>query len=121
MWLLFDSYRQLSQKCSLLGSSVFLSIVFQPQRLGQHQSSTRSWDRPHTPDHCHLELRDANHYAQCYNESLCEDRQGRDLHKTGKLHFSVISRMMFPITSLDNVVPPILQKLYEMLLHFKVL
>ena len=38
---------------------------------------------------------------------------------------TVISRMMLPITSLDNVVPPILHinlgivlKLYEMLLHF---
>ena len=149
MWQHFDSYRhvisEMQSDCYRINGKKFKlflggDLKFLHHCLG-HQRSSASYpshkdlvsinhlqdhgDSPHAPDHCHFELRDANHYAQCYNENLCEDRQGRDLHKTGKFHFSVISRMMFHITTLDNVVPPILHinlgivlKLYEMLLHF---
>ena len=148
MWKLFYSYRhvisEMQSDCyRFSGKKVKLflggDLKFLHHRLG-HQGSSSSypshkdllsinhlqdhWDSPHTPDHCNFELCDANHYAQCYNENLCEDRQCRDLQKTGKFHFSVISRM-FPITYLDNVVPAIpninlgiVLRLYEILLYF---
>ena len=57
-----------------------------------------------------------------YNENLVDDR-ACGLHKRGKFHESIISRALFPIKPLSNVVPPVLHiklgivlKLYQILL-----
>ena len=57
-----------------------------------------------------------------YNENVADDGAGR-LHKRGKFHESITSRVPFPIKSLSRVVPPVLHiklrialKLYQILL-----
>ena len=58
-----------------------------------------------------------------YCENLAEDRQGFDTRSTGKFHGNYYNRAIFPILSLDNIVPPVLHimlgivlKLFNLLL-----
>ncbi|XP_065678012.1 uncharacterized protein LOC136093059 [Hydra vulgaris] len=78
---------------------------------------------PHTPANCNILRRTIKSLESAYNENLCEDRQGGNLRALGKFHNSIIAPVIFPIITLDNVVPPVLHimlgvvlKLYKLLL-----
>ncbi|XP_065652994.1 uncharacterized protein LOC136080300 [Hydra vulgaris] len=78
---------------------------------------------PHTPANCNILRRTIQSLESAYNENLCEDRQGGNLRALGKFHNSIIAPVIFPIITLDNVVPPVLHimlgvvlKLYKLLL-----
>ncbi|XP_065685093.1 uncharacterized protein LOC136097065 [Hydra vulgaris] len=78
---------------------------------------------PHTPANCNILKRTIQSLESAYNENLCEDRQGGNLRALGKFHNSIIAPVIFPIITLDNVVPPVLHimlvvvlKLYKLLL-----
>ncbi len=43
------------------------------------------------------------HYVEEYNELLADDRKD-----AGKFHANVVDSMLFPVKTLDHVVPPIL-------------
>ena len=43
-----------------------------------------------------------------YAGNLSDDRAGGSLRKTGKFHQSVCSLVIFPIKTVENVVPPVL-------------
>ncbi|XP_057296535.1 uncharacterized protein LOC130625451 [Hydractinia symbiolongicarpus] len=77
---------------------------------------------PHTPFHCDIARRTVKDLEASYFENLAEDRTG-GLRKTGKYHESIVGDVIFPITDLSRVVPPVLHivlgitlKLYELLL-----
>ena len=61
---------------------------------------------PHTPESCPTSIRSVKHYAESYNENLSDSRNGYNRRENGKYHYSVIEQMLFPIKSLDRVVPP---------------
>ena len=63
---------------------------------------------PHTPESCPTELRTTESYENFYQENLCEDRREGDLNATGKYHGSVVRRAIFPLSNLENLVPPVL-------------
>ncbi|XP_065681211.1 uncharacterized protein LOC136094902 [Hydra vulgaris] len=63
---------------------------------------------PHTPANCNILRRTIQSLESAYNENLCEDRQGGNLRALGKFHNSIIAPVIFPIITLDNVVPPVL-------------
>ena len=75
----------------------------------------------HTPEDCLIPERKIEDLEATYNENLVDDRAG-GLHKRGKFHESIISRVLFPIKPLSNVVPPVLHiklgivvKIYQVL------
>ena len=93
-------------RAAIFSSSKDLVIL---ERLRNHSGTA------HTPEDCPIEGLEA-----CYNENL-DDRAG-GLHKRGKFHKSIISRVLFPIKPLSNVVPPVLHiklgivvKIYQVL------
>ena len=72
---------------------------------------------PHTRHSCKFEERSPKQYVQEYHEFLADDRKD-----AGKFYASVIDAMLFPIRTLDHVVPPVLhimmgivEKLYTIL------
>ncbi|XP_065639825.1 uncharacterized protein LOC136072566 [Hydra vulgaris] len=78
---------------------------------------------PHTPANCNILRRTIQSLESAYNENLCEDRLGGNLRALGKFHNSIIAPVIFPIITLDKVVPPVLYimlgvvlKLYKLLL-----
>ncbi|XP_065678677.1 uncharacterized protein LOC124819115 [Hydra vulgaris] len=78
---------------------------------------------PHTPANCNILRRTIQSLESAYNENLCENRQDGNLRTLGKFHNSIIAPVIFPIITLDNVVPPVLHimlgvvlKLYKLLL-----
>ena len=66
--------------------------------------------KPHTQKDCEnfCKERTITDYGVQLAENLCDDRQGGINRKTGKEHNSIIDAMLFPLKSLDDVVPPIL-------------
>ena len=80
--------------------------------------------RIHTPNDCpEIGRRTIGDIESLYCENLAEDRQGFDTRVTGKFHGNFYNRAIFPILSLDNVVPPVLHimlgivlKLFNLLL-----
>ena len=121
-------------------NSWYYDFCFLDACLG-HQSSSATyssskWDvrrdhlqkhggRPHTPDDCPKILRRSiADIESLYHENLVEDRKGSDTHGTGKYHGNFYNRAIFPILSLDNIVPPVLHimlgivlKLFNLLLN----
>ena len=78
---------------------------------------------PHTPEHCQIEKRSIQGYLEDYEENLAASSEGSNLRKTGKNHYSVFARQVFPLLCIDHVVPAILhiklgivKKLFDMLL-----
>ena len=65
-------------------------------------------DHPHVPIQCSFSRRELTSYHQNFSESLCDDRGSGDRRAIGKHHESVFDRPIFPIKSLDFVVPPVL-------------
>ena len=66
---------------------------------------------PHTPETCPLVLRTvdeirAYHVANVVDDRM--DRSDRAMVLRSKLHKSIVSIPVFPISSLGNVVPPVL-------------
>ena len=61
---------------------------------------------PHTPEHCPCEIRTVEGYIGNYNANVQDDRANGDMRLNGKEHFSVVGTMIFPLRSLDQVVPP---------------
>ena len=80
--------------------------------------------KPHTPENCPTEMRTVLDYIENYNENLAEDRNQNNLHVNGKEHNSIAGPMIFPLRSLDNLVPAsmhinlgIMLLLYSLLLN----
>ena len=66
---------------------------------------------PHTPETCQVYLRavektNEHHVANVTNDRM--EGSGRAMAARGKLHKSIVSSPVFPIVSLENVVPPVL-------------
>ena len=59
----------------------------------------------HTPDDCPTELRTVDDYFQNYNENLADDRNEHHMNENGKHHNSVVGPFIFPVKSMDQVVP----------------
>ena len=80
--------------------------------------------KPHTPNDCpEIGRRTIEDIESLYCENLAEDRQLFDARATGKFHGNFYNRAIFPILSLDNIVPPVLHimlgvilKLFNLLL-----
>ena len=77
---------------------------------------------PHTPESCKIELREISDYMENFIANVVDDRVGT-VNRKGKHHFSIIGTPLIPITSLSNIVPPVLHitlgivlKLFEMIL-----
>ena len=77
---------------------------------------------PHTPENCKIELREISDFMENFVANVVDDRVGT-VNTKGKHHFSIIGTPLIPITSLSNVVPPVLHitlgivlKLFEMIL-----
>ena len=77
---------------------------------------------PHTPESCKIELREISDYMENFIANVVDDRVGT-VNRKGKHHFSIIGTPLIPITSLANIVPPVLHitlgvvlKLFEMIL-----
>jgi len=65
--------------------------------------------KPHTPRDCSdIGRRTIEELEAFYNKNLCKDRHVENIRKTGKFHGSIFHRSVFPISTLDNVVPPVL-------------
>ena len=62
-------------------------------------------DAPHTPADCPVEKRSVDDYHWNYSANLADTRNNNDLHLNGKDHDSVCGQMLFPLRSLDQVVP----------------
>ena len=76
---------------------------------------------PHTLENCKIELMEISDFKQNFAANV-EDRVGT-VNRKGKHHFSIIGVPLIPITSLSNIVPPVLHitlgivlKLFEMIL-----
>ena len=61
--------------------------------------------KPHTPENCPTKMRTVLDYIENYNENLADDRNQNNLHVNGKDHNSIAGPMIFPLRSLDNLVP----------------
>ena len=97
---------------------------FQDDCLGHQGSSSTfpstKWDvpsnhlkehhgKPHSPLHCKdISPREIEQLTASYAGNLSDDRAGGLLRKTGKFHSSVCNLMIFPIKTVENVVPPVL-------------
>ena len=74
--------------------------------------STESWWPPHTPQSCPVQQR----------TNLMDQANNGDMRKNGSKHYSVIAPMLFPLKSLDQVVPSVLHiKLGIVLLLYNLL
>ena len=60
---------------------------------------------PHTPESCPTEIRTIQDYHKSYNENLADERYNNNMNENGKFHNSVIGPMIFPIQSMDNIIP----------------
>ena len=82
---------------------------------------------PHTPETCPLVLRTVDEIREHHVANVVDDRMNgsdRAMALRGKLHKSIVSSPVFPISSLDNVVPPVLHitlgivlKMFNMLIE----
>ena len=77
---------------------------------------------PHTPENCKIKLREISDFMENFAANVVDDRVGT-VNTKGKHHFSIVGTPLIPITSLSNVVPPVLHitlgivlKLFEMIL-----
>ena len=59
----------------------------------------------HTPESCPTELRSIQQYYENYNENLADYRHGNNLCVNGKYHYSVVGPMIFPLKSIEHLVP----------------
>ena len=59
----------------------------------------------HTPESCPTELRSIQQYYENYNENLADYRDGNNLRVNGKYHYSVVGPMIFPLKSIEHLVP----------------
>ena len=76
----------------------------------------------HTPENCRIELTGISNYMENFIANVVNDRVG-NVNKRRKHHSSIIGTSLIPITSLSNIVPPVLHitldiilKLFEMIL-----
>ena len=68
-------------------------------------------DVPHTPETCPLVLRTVDEIREHHVVNVVDDRMNvsdQAMALRGKLHKSIVSSLVFPISSLGNVVPPVL-------------
>uniref|UniRef100_A0A7M5VGC9 Uncharacterized protein n=1 Tax=Clytia hemisphaerica TaxID=252671 RepID=A0A7M5VGC9_9CNID len=80
--------------------------------------------RPHTPENCvDIQFRNVDDVNANYSANLALNGQSCELRKTGKFHCCFFGPMIFPIKTLENVVPPVLHimlgivlKLFNLLL-----
>ena len=66
---------------------------------------------PNTPETCPLVLRTVDEIREHHVANVVDDRingSDRAMALRGKLHKSILSGLVFPISSLGNVVPPVL-------------
>ena len=76
----------------------------------------------HTPESCKVELREISDYMENFIANVVDDRVGT-VNRKGKHHSSIIGTPLISITSLSNIVPPVLHitlgivlKLFEVIL-----
>ena len=62
----------------------------------------------HSIEECGIDLQTVKWYEDYYRENDCNIPHEGSLNDNAKHHFSVIDKMLFPIKTLDNVVPPVL-------------
>ena len=76
----------------------------------------------HTPQSCPVQQRTIDDYVIQYNANLMDQANNGDMRKNGSKHCSVIAPMLFPLKSLDQVVPSVLHiKLGIVLLLYNLL
>ena len=129
MWKIYSSYREFlaelqkpdfrigekKVKVFLGGNNHFLSDSLghqgqfstypSPVDLVTREHLQKRHGSPHSPETCNFELRTVKDYQENFIENKSADK---GLHDDGKHHHSVVSGMLFPIASLDNVVPALL-------------
>ena len=76
---------------------------------------------PYSPENCKIELSKISDYLENFI-AVVSDKVG-NVNRKGKHHSSIIGSPLIPITSLSNIVPPVLHitlgivlKLFEMIL-----
>ena len=76
---------------------------------------------PYTPENCKIDLSKISDYLENFI-AVVSDKVG-NVNRKGKHHSSIIGSPLIPITSLSNIVPPVLHitlgivlKLFEMIL-----
>ena len=62
---------------------------------------------PHTPENCKIELREISDFMENFVANVVDNRVGT-VNTKGKHHFSIIGTPLIPITSLSNIVSPLL-------------
>ena len=62
----------------------------------------------HSIENCGIILRTVEWYQRYYSENRGDDRNNGSMSENAKYHYSVIEKMMFPISDLQNVVPAVL-------------
>ena len=77
---------------------------------------------PHTPENYKIELREISDHMENFIADVVDDRVGT-VNRKGKHHSSIIGTPLIPVTSLSNIVPPVLHitlgivlKLFDMIL-----
>ena len=127
-------------KVLLNGDFKNLELLLQHQGAGARYPSLKDEVRgvhlrehgvvPHTPETCPLVLRTVDEIREYHVANVVDDRMDgsdRAMVLRGKLHKSIVSIPVFPISSLGNVVPPVLHitlgivlKMFNMSIeHFK--
>ena len=76
---------------------------------------------PYTPENCKIELSEISDYMENFIAVVSE--KVVNVNRKGKHHSSIIGSNLIPITSLSNIVPPVMHitlgivlKLFEMIL-----
>ena len=59
----------------------------------------------HTPENCPNEVRTMKDYYENYNENLGDNRSNNNMNENGKFHNSVVGPKIFPLQSIDNLIP----------------
>ena len=135
MWKIFEYYRKvlidiqksdftldngMKVKAFLGGNYHFLSDTLGHQgQASAFPSPLDLVERNHLKNHSgtphsrkywgnNITMRTIEDYKMNYCENICDNRLNENLRKHGKDHNSVINDMLFPISTLENVVPAIL-------------
>ena len=61
---------------------------------------------PPTPENCKIELREISNFMENFVANVVDDRAGT-VNRKGKHYSSIIGTPLIPITSLQNIVPPV--------------
>ena len=112
-------YHFLDDNMGHQGSSASFPSAMDKTSLGHLQNHG---GLPHTPQSCPVQQRTIDDYVVQYNANLMDQTNNGDMRKNGSKHYSVIAPMLFPLKSLDQVVPSVLNiKLGIVLLLYNLL